>query len=59
MKKIHKNQALIKVDSAFGGFAIYKKEDDGEYKYSLCLNNLSFEKFKNLYEKKINKINSF
>ena len=29
-------------DSA--GFAIYKKEDDGEYKYSLCLNNLSFEK---------------
>ena len=38
-------------DSA--GFAIYKKEDDGEYKYSLCLNNLSFEKFKNELQNKI------
>ena len=35
------------------GFAIYKKEDDGEYKYSLCLNNLSFEKFKNELQNKI------
>jgi len=32
-------------DSA--GFAIYKKESDEEYKYSLCLNDMSFEKFKN------------
>jgi len=38
-------------DSA--GFAIYKKEDDGEYKYSLCLNNLSFEKFKNELQNKL------
>ena len=38
-------------DSA--GFAIYKKEDDGEYKYSLCLNNLRFEKFKNELQNKI------
>mgnify|MGYP001245074871 CR=1 FL=1 len=39
-------------DSA--GFAIYKKESDGEYKYSLCLNDISFEKFKNNLKNKIN-----
>ena len=38
-------------DSA--GFAIYKKEDDEEYKYSLCINNISFEKFKNDLKNKI------
>ena len=31
-------------DSA--GFAIYKKEKKEEVKYSICINNLSFEKFK-------------
>ena len=38
-------------DSA--GFAIYKKEDDEEYKYSLCINNISFEKLKNDLKNKI------
>ena len=32
-------------DSA--GFAIYKKEKKEEFKYSICINNLAFEKFKN------------
>ena len=36
-------------DSA--GFAIYKKEEKGKFKYSICLNNLIFDDF----EKKINK----
>ena len=31
-------------DSA--GFAIYKKEDENKYKYSICINDLSFEDFK-------------
>ena len=31
-------------DSA--GFAIYKKEDNDVYKYSICINDLSFEDFK-------------
>ena len=31
-------------DSA--GFAIYKKEKKEEFKYSICINNLAFEKFK-------------
>ena len=31
-------------DSA--GFAIYKKEDNDNYKYSICINDLSFEDFK-------------
>ena len=31
-------------DSA--GFAIYKNSDRKEYKYSLCINNLDFTKFK-------------
>ena len=31
-------------DSA--GFAIYKNSDRKEYKYSLCINNLNFSKFK-------------
>ena len=31
-------------DSA--GFAIYKNSDRKEYKYSLCINNLDFSKFK-------------
>tara|TARA_B100000963_G_scaffold163606_1_gene142152 strand:+ start:229 stop:1107 length:879 start_codon:yes stop_codon:yes gene_type:complete len=35
-------------DSA--GFAIYKKEEKGKFKYSICLNNLIFDDF----EKKIN-----
>ena len=35
-------------DSA--GFAIYKKESNEEYKYSLCLNDISFEKLKNNFD---------
>ena len=31
-------------DSA--GFAIYKKEDNDNYKYSICINDLSFDDFK-------------
>ena len=31
-------------DSA--GFAIYKKEDNDNYKYSICINDLSFDNFK-------------
>ena len=38
-------------DSA--GFAIYKKENKQEYKYSICINNLAFEKFKKDISKKI------
>ena len=38
-------------DSA--GFAIYKKEKKQEYKYSICINNLAFEKFKKDISKKI------
>mgnify|MGYP003323190005 CR=1 FL=1 len=38
-------------DSA--GFAIYKKEKKEEYKYSICINNLVFEKFKKDISKKI------
>ena len=38
-------------DSA--GFAIYKKEKKQEFKYSICINNLAFEKFKNNISKKI------
>ena len=38
-------------DSA--GFAIYKKEKKEEFKYSICINNLVFEKFKKDISKKI------
>ena len=38
-------------DSA--GFAIYKKEKKDELKYSICINNLAFEKFKKDISKKI------
>ena len=38
-------------DSA--GFAIYKKEKKQEFKYSICINNLAFEKFKKDISKKI------
>ena len=38
-------------DSA--GFAIYKNSDRKEYKYSLCINNLDFSKFKKNISQKI------
>ena len=38
-------------DSA--GFAIYKNSEKKEYKYSLCINNLDFNKFKKNISKKI------
>ena len=38
-------------DSA--GFAIYKTSEEKEYKYSLCINNLDFNKFKKNISKKI------
>ena len=38
-------------DSA--GFAIYKKEKKAEFKYSVCINNLVFEKFKKDISKQI------
>ena len=38
-------------DSA--GFAIYKNTDKKEYKYSLCIKNLDFTKFKKDISKKI------
>ncbi len=38
-------------DSA--GFAIYKKEEKDYYKYSLCINNLSFEDFSKRITQKI------
>ena len=41
-------------DSA--GFAIYKNSDKSEYKYSLCINNLDFKKFKKDISKKIKKL---
>ena len=31
-------------DSA--GFAIYKKEEDDKFKYSICINKLNFDDFK-------------
>ena len=39
-------------DSA--GFAIYKEDKDKEFKYSLCLNKINFEKFKDELNNKIN-----
>ena len=39
-------------DSA--GFAIYKKEDKNKYKYSICINDLSYEDFKERINKHIN-----
>ena len=46
-------------DSA--GFAIYKNENDKNYKYSLCINKIKFDEFKKEINKKINKptINQF
>ena len=41
-------------DSA--GFAIYKNSSKDEYKYSLCINDLDFNQFKNEISKKIKKI---
>ena len=41
-------------DSA--GFAIYKNSNKDEYKYSLCINDLDFNQFKNEISKKIKKI---
>ena len=38
-------------DSA--GFAIYKSDKNKIYKYSICLNDMSFEKFKNEIKKKV------
>ena len=38
-------------DSA--GFAIYKNSNKDEYKYSLCINDLDFNKFKNDISNKI------
>ena len=38
-------------DSA--GFAIYKNAERKEYKYSLCINNLNFSKFKKDISKKV------
>ena len=38
-------------DSA--GFAVYKNSDKKEYKYSLCINNLDFSKFKKNISQKI------
>ena len=40
-------------DSA--GFAIYKNSNKDEYKYSLCINDLDFNKFKNDISNKIKK----
>ena len=40
-------------DSA--GFAIYSKENKKKFRYSICLNNLSFELFKKRFSKKIKK----
>jgi glutamate synthase domain-containing protein 1 len=40
-------------DSA--GFAIYKKEGNKIYKFSLCINNLNFNIFKKELSKKIKK----
>ncbi len=42
-------------DSA--GFAIYKNVEKKEYKYSLCINNLNFSKFKKDISKKIKNLN--
>ena len=36
-------------DSA--GFAIYKEEDEEKYKYSICINNINFNDFKDKTEK--------
>ena len=46
-------------DSA--GFAIYKNENDKNYKYSLCINKIKFDEFKKEINKRINKptINQF
>ena len=46
-------------DSA--GFAIYKEENEKNYKYSLCLNDLNFNDFKKAISKKLNdsQINQF
>ena len=46
-------------DSA--GFAIYKEENEKNYKYSLCLNDLNFSDFKKAISKKLNdsQINQF
>ena len=41
-------------DSA--GFAVYKDEGKKFYKFSLCINNLNFNKFKKEISKKIKKI---
>ena len=41
-------------DSA--GFAIYKNSNRKEYKYSLCINNLDFSKFKKNISNKIKKL---
>ena len=41
-------------DSA--GFAIYKNSEKKEYKYSLCINNLDFSKFKKDISKKISNL---
>ena len=41
-------------DSA--GFAIYKNSEKKEYKYSLCINNLDFSKFKKNISNKIKKL---
>ena len=38
-------------DSA--GFAIYKSDKNKIYKYSICLNDMSFEKFKNEIKKRV------
>ncbi len=42
-------------DSA--GFAIYKKEKNQEFKYSLCFSQISFEELKKKLKKKINILN--
>ena len=39
-------------DSA--GFAIYKKENNDNYKYSICINDLSFDDFKKRIQEHIN-----
>ena len=42
-------------DSA--GFAIYKKENDENFKYSICINDFDFENFKEKLNKYIKKFN--
>ena len=55
MKKISKNRALIKVDSAFGGFAIYKTNVFFKSNYTLSdsfsSEHVSFHKSKSNLQK--------